>query len=942
MAKLGFSLSLRRGRSRNSFCAAPLGVLRRLLLGIGMLGAREPMSATFVVMRFGATPRIVALGLFLLLSACGGGGGSGPGSSPVRTAPPPPEVSGTPVEIPDRNLRRVLERALGKTSGETITDAELRTLSGIRGSREGIASLTGLEHATALTFAYLDENDIADIAPLAPLASLARLDLGGNHVSDLAPLSELRSLEHLSIWSNRVSDLSPLSGLTSLEYLAFTRNGVSDLSPLTGLTSLEQLFAEANNISDLRPLRDLAALTRLYLGINRIVDLSPLSGLSALEELTLSVNPVANVEPLSPLTALRYLSMYGLEAVEDLSFLTGMAELRSLYVDSTSVKDLAPMAGLRKLELLSVGETEVEDLSPLAELTSLRRLFIHSLSVDLQPLAGLASLEAVWQTNWRTADARPKVDIAPLAGLANLQTLAASPLRGDLSPLADLNSLQRLILRQPGLPFESQSVLRRLTGLRELTLDHGGLEDISPLSALVGLEELDVEGNRIESLAPLTGLEQLSVLNLKDNRITDVAALAANLGLGAGDAITLAGNPLGADALRTHIPELEARGAAVAYDRDDFPDSPLRELRDGAVSMRVEADLDTAVRKRELDLEAHAREFIAHFGDEFDVLMFVSALPQLSYHADPQYSGVYYRASNETRGIGRDLFRDEAYGSMRLKGVIHFHWLGALANGPALHELMHMWANYVVPAPHEYGAHWGFSSAAGQLGGFRLEDLADLGGGRWSAGVFGAYANGGNGVPYSPWELYLGGFIGPDEVPDLWHAPDGHWTGERTAAGHRIFEALGHAMVSVGDVVAEHGPRDPGHEAAPKALRGAVIVLEDDDYALHHWDELLEQVRWLSHPGPDWSFGRAYNYHEATGGRGRLVLDGLRALRRETPLSGLPAPRLERVCPAPGAPMGVAPRLLTAPLASRVYWPAPRDSVVEPPLAAMSVDAGQN
>lgn len=60
----------------------------------------------------------------------------------------------------------------------------------------------------------------------------------------------------------------------------------------------------------------------------------------------------------------------------------------------------------------------------------------------------------------------------------------------------------------------------------------------------------------------------------------DIDALAANSGLGMGDTITLVGNPLEADALRTHFPELESRGAAVAYDRDDFPDSPLRVLHD--------------------------------------------------------------------------------------------------------------------------------------------------------------------------------------------------------------------------------------------------------------------------------------------------------------------------------------------------------------------------
>ena len=272
---------------------------------------------------------------------------------------------------------------------------------------------------------------------------------------------------------------------------------------------------------------------------------------------------------------------------------------------------------------------------------------------------------------------------------------------------------------------------------------------------------------------------------------------------------------------------------------------------------------------------------------------------------------MYHHVSNDVRGIGLGEIGQPLDNATRLKGLIHFPWLNALARGPSLHEIMHIWANYGVQT--SYDVHWGFSSAEGQLGGFQLENLVDLGGGLWSAGSFGTYANGGNTVPYSLWELYLGGFVGQDEVPDLWNAPEGRWTGDRTEAGHAIFKAAEHSTLTVEAFVETHGPREPDHASAPKELRGAVIVLEDDDHALHHWDDLLEQVRWLSHPGPDTPFRNLYNYHEATGGRGRLVLDGLRELRRNTPLAGVRELQLRFVCPAPGMPAGTGAAALTAP-----------------------------
>ena len=827
--------------------------------------------------------------------------------------------------------------------GNRVSDLEpislLASLEHLELSDNAVSDISPLVGLASLTYLGLLNNDVSDISPVSGLASLTRLDLRGNRVSDLTPLSALASLEHLDLTSNRASDISPLAGLRQLRVLWMYGNAASDISPLAELTSLERLNVGSNGIVDLGPLSNLTSLTELSIHNNhRIEDVSALRGLVSLERLTLRGMVLSDAEPLSALTSLRYLHMNHTR-VQDLSFAAGMEELTSLLlwtthvedlrplsalskleylqISSTRVQDLRPLSALSKLEHLSIGDTRVQDLSPLANLESLRRLYITGLSVDLTPLSELASLLTLYQLD-STADPLPKVDISPIAGLTNLAALWASPMYGDLSPLAGLTSLSSLHLREPGTPFENPQALEGLADLRELTLAHGGLAEIPPLAESAVLLELSLEGNRIEDLAPLAGREHLRILDLDDNRIHDIAPLAGNPGLGVGDTISLVGNPLGPDALRTHIPELESRGASVAYDRDDFPDSPLRVLHDRAASMRVDADLDTV--RWELDLRAYAEEFISHFGDEFDVLLFLSALKSASDHADRPYAGVYHHVSSDVRGIGLGEFKHPPDNATRLKGVIHFPWLGALAYGPSLHEIMHIWANHGVET--SYGAHWGFSSADGQLGGFRLDDLVDLGSGLWSAGSFGTVANGGNGVPYSPWELYLGGFVGPDEVPDLWVAPEGRWTGERTETGRAIFEAAEHSTLTVDEFVETHGEREPNHVAAPKELRGAVIVLEDDDHRLHHWDELLEQVRWLSHPGPDAAIRDMYNYHEATGGRGRLVLDGLRELHRETPLAHVPALRLIQVCPSPGAPSSVDAASPTAPWAD---GPSPAD-----------------
>ena len=158
------------------------------------------------------------------------------------------------VNIPDPNLRAVIENALGKVSGATITTADMATLTRLDANEAGISNLTGLEHATNLRDLHLWRNSVSDLSPLVGLTKLTGLYLGGSSASDLSPLVGLTNLESLFLDANGISDLSPLAGLTKLTRLALSNNSVSDLSPLAGLTSLRWMRLAGNNISDLSPL----------------------------------------------------------------------------------------------------------------------------------------------------------------------------------------------------------------------------------------------------------------------------------------------------------------------------------------------------------------------------------------------------------------------------------------------------------------------------------------------------------------------------------------------------------------------------------------------------------------------------------------------------------------------------------------------------------------
>ena len=280
---------------------------------------------------------------------------------------------------------------------------------------------------------------------------------------------------------------------------------------------------------------------------------------------------------------------------------------------------------------------------------------------------------------------------------------------------------------------------------------------------------------------------------------------------------------------------------------------------------------------------------------------------------------------NDTEGTGRDIFFNRGPGSAgKLRGMLHFPYRAGLQWGPGLHELMHSWANYAVPTA--VGGHWGFSSADGQLGGFDRDNLVELGAGRYRAGRFGTFANGGNGVPYSPIELYFAGLIPPGEVPDLWVAVDGEWAddGSFTASDVREY--------SIEDIVAEQGRRVPASSTAQRHFRAMVVLLINDrSISPMQTEQLSEHVSAFSHPGND-SEPR-YNYYEATGGRSTIAMDGLSGLRKSRPslLRTLP-PSFGRIPPPhicwPDGRGGIRHQFTSRPPASLSGRPAPHPVAV--------------
>ena len=307
--------------------------------------------------------------------------------------------------MPDANLREAVREALILAPGGVLTQQAMQRLTKLDASLPAdapasvkVSDLTGLEHATQLTYLDLYYNEVVDISALSGLTQLTSLDLWANDIVDISALSGLTQLTSLRLGGNGLSDISVLSGLTQLTLLSLWRNDIVDISVLSGLTQLTWLYLWGNEIVDVSVLSGLTQLTELYLSGNEIVDVSPLAGLTQLTELDLGDNEIVDVSPLSGLTQLTRLDLIDNEVV-DISVLSGLTQLTWLYLSDNEVVDVSPLEGLTNLEELYLEGNPIADLAPLRRLKSKNPDMEIDIDISIEtPVisGGTAALHVYW------------------------------------------------------------------------------------------------------------------------------------------------------------------------------------------------------------------------------------------------------------------------------------------------------------------------------------------------------------------------------------------------------------------------------------------------------------------------------------------------------------------------------------------------------------------
>ena len=311
-----------------------------------------------------------------------------------------PPVAAQNVNIPDADLRKAINKALGENRAATaaVTEAEMKTLTSL-GSGDSLggsisvgSDLTGLEKATNLTTLNLfgrftdistvsgltnlttllltgsftdisavsgltnltslsvqrvlpqRGGSVTDISTVSGLTNLTTLNLDGEF-TDISAVSGLTNLTYLDL-SGRFTDISTVSGLTNLTTLSLAGSGFTDISAVSGLTNLTTLILWGSGATDISAVSGLTNLTTLYLG-GRFTDISAVSGLTNLTDLVLwdmvayQAGRFTDISAVSGLTNLTYLWLVG--RFTDISAVSGLTNLTRLVLSDNRISDISPL-----------------------------------------------------------------------------------------------------------------------------------------------------------------------------------------------------------------------------------------------------------------------------------------------------------------------------------------------------------------------------------------------------------------------------------------------------------------------------------------------------------------------------------------------------------------------------------------------------------------------
>lgn len=447
------------------------------------------------------------------------------------------------INIPDLNLKRVINEKLGKSKNADITKAELESIENIWLQDEKVTNLEGLQYCINLKTLSMRYNNISNLSPLSGLDNLQHIDLAHNTITNIDSLNSLKNLNKLILSYNNISNISSLKNFNSLQQIEMADNKIVDISALSQLTNLTSLDLSWNSITNIQPLANLNNLSGLNLSNNKIKDITYLSKLSNLSCAYLSGNNIENVE-LNSLINLSALDLSNNKII-NLS-LKNMPQLGNDYfgLDLSNNKNMksVEMINLPCVSTIDFSNNQISDIT-LENLTNLYDVNLNNnkisnlSGIDLSKSKVLNTLKLsnnqisnLKGIKFTDSESFYHLDLSNnnLNDISSLPKINAQVILLNNNKLNDINSLSKLTnitcLYLSNNNIKDINALSKLTDLIYLELNNNQINNISPLYKLLNLSELSMSGNEIKDISSLSNLS-LTSLNLSDNKISNITPL---------------------------------------------------------------------------------------------------------------------------------------------------------------------------------------------------------------------------------------------------------------------------------------------------------------------------------------------------------------------------------------------------------------------------------
>ena len=377
-----------------------------------------------------------------------------------------------------------------------------------------------------------------------------------NESTEIVPTEEPEPTEAVQENNTEEAESTPETVLNGDEVILFSDPAFeSKVREVLGIADVDITFAETAavtdlnlemsgndwsipRISDLSDVQYFPNLVSLNLGWalykNGGVDLTPLAALSKLENLSLACTTIQSIEPLSALTNMKNLEIWGTRMVMDLSPLSGMTKLESLWLTHNVISDLTPLAGLKNLWALQLEQNAISDITPISALPNLKKLMISDNPIkDYTPLSDIYSnLE---DKDFELLDHGLPVIFTDSVLESKVRQILEIP-EGDITlemaeSLTELNLANEYSENIPDeIKIRDVNSLRYFPNLVKLELQFNNLDnnssDLEVLAAMQNLRILDLNGNSLFGYAGIAGCKHLEYLNISGNFGDDLSPLA--------------------------------------------------------------------------------------------------------------------------------------------------------------------------------------------------------------------------------------------------------------------------------------------------------------------------------------------------------------------------------------------------------------------------------